>query len=64
MDLLEAYIDGWRRHDNAAVLDTLTDNCGAFDGATVARLDQGRIAYLREYATTAPLYDWTGAWRD
>jgi ketosteroid isomerase-like protein len=35
---------------------------GAFDGATVARLENGRISYLREYATTAPLYDWTGTW--
>ena len=120
---LEAYVDGWRRHDIADVLDTLTDDCvviesygpvyrgkarveqwmnawfgaggtvdaweitssaaagetlvvewrfgctwkgepGAFDGATIARLDQGRIAYLREYATTAALYDWTGSWRD
>jgi ketosteroid isomerase-like protein len=123
VDQLQAYVDGWRRHDIPAVLDTLTDDCvviesygpvyrgtarveqwmeawfgaggtvdgweitssaaagdvlvaewhfectwkgspGAFDGSTVARLDQGRIVYLREYATTAPLYDWTGAWRD
>jgi len=28
----------------------------------VARLEDGRISYLREYATTAPLYDWTGTW--
>lgn len=34
-----------------------------FDGATIARLDQSKIAYLREYATTAPLYDWTGTWK-
>jgi ketosteroid isomerase-like protein len=34
-----------------------------FDGATVARLSGGRIRHLREYATTAPLYDWTGTWR-
>jgi hypothetical protein len=37
---------------------------GAFDGSTVARLDGDRIGYLREYATTAELYDWTGSWRD
>ena len=24
---LEAYIDGWRRHDIAAVLETLTNDC-------------------------------------
>lgn len=29
----------------------------------LARLADGRISYLREYATTAPLYDWTGTWR-
>lgn len=34
-----------------------------FDGATVARHNGARISYLREYATTAPLYDWTGDWR-
>lgn len=35
-----------------------------FEGATIARLREDKIAYLREYATTAPLYDWTGQWRD
>lgn len=35
-----------------------------FEGATIARLDGGRIVYLREYATSAPLYEWTGTWRD
>ncbi|WP_049573629.1 nuclear transport factor 2 family protein [Streptomyces sp. SBT349] len=37
-----------------------------FDGATVAVLDarRGRIARLREYATTAPLYEWSGVWRE
>lgn len=33
-----------------------------FDGATVMRLCDGRISYLREYATTATLYDWHGEW--
>lgn len=33
-------------------------------GATIARAREGRIGYLREYATTADLYDWTGVWRD
>jgi ketosteroid isomerase-like protein len=123
VDQLERYIDGWRRHDIPAVLDTVADECvviesygpvyrgksrveqwmnawfgaggtvdgweitskaavgdtlvaewtfsctwngdpATFDGSTVARLDGGRIAYLREYATTAPLYEWTGTWRD
>lgn len=34
------------------------------DGASVARLNGQKIAYLREYSTTAPLYEWTGSWRD
>lgn len=123
MNPLQAYIDGWRRHDAAAVLGTLTDTCvvvesygpvyhgrdrverwmrswfdaggtvdawvvtsfadaggtlvaewrfsctwqgvrSQFEGVSVARVVDGRIAYLREYATTAPLYEWTGTWRD
>jgi hypothetical protein len=35
-----------------------------FNGASVARLNGQKIVYLREYSTTAPLYDWTGTWRD
>ncbi|WP_062216568.1 nuclear transport factor 2 family protein [Streptomyces sp. NBRC 109706] len=120
---LRAYIDGWRRHDVAAVLGELTDDCvvvecygpvyrglprveqwmrawlaaggtvdgweitsegvagelvvaewrfsctwqgsaASFEGATVARLRGGRISRLREYETSAPLYDWTGSWRE
>jgi ketosteroid isomerase-like protein len=67
-------VDGWEITFAAAAADTLVAewhfDCtwkgqpGAFDGSTVARLEGGRIAYLREYATTAPLYDWTGTWRD
>ena len=34
-----------------------------FDGATVAHAAGGAILTLREYQTTAPLYDWHGAWR-
>ena len=37
---------------------------GTFEGASVARLTGGKISYLREYATTAPLYDWMGTWRE
>jgi ketosteroid isomerase-like protein len=123
MSQLHVYIEGWRRHDVAAVLGTLTDDCviiesygpvyrgrqrvgqwmhawfdaggsvdgweitgyaaagevlmaewrfhctwqgkaTTFEGATIARLHNGQIAYLREYTTTAPLYDWTGTWRE
>ena len=35
----------------------------SFDGATIAKLQDGKLSYLREYATTAALYDWRGAWR-
>jgi ketosteroid isomerase-like protein len=122
MGPLEAYIDGWRRHDVPAVLATLAEDCvviesygpvyrgrarvgqwmetwlssggavldweitsrevagallvaewtftctwdgdtSTFDGATIARHDAGAITYLREYATTAALYEWTGTWR-
>jgi SnoaL-like domain len=34
-----------------------------FDGATVARVADDVIVELREYQTTAPLYDWHGTWR-
>ncbi|GAB3650132.1 nuclear transport factor 2 family protein [Glycomyces tarimensis] len=34
-----------------------------FDGATVARSADGLIVVLREYETSAPLYDWNGTWR-
>lgn len=34
-----------------------------FDGATIARVSSdGLIAELREYQTTAALYDWDGVW--
>jgi len=35
----------------------------SFDGITIAKLHEGKISHLREYATTAPLYDWQGEWR-
>jgi len=34
-----------------------------FEGASVIRFAEGGISYLREYTTTAPLYDWDGTWR-
>ncbi len=36
----------------------------SFDGITIAIPDSGKICELREYATTAPLYEWKGAWLD
>jgi ketosteroid isomerase-like protein len=35
----------------------------SFDGATIAKLQAGKLLYLREYATTATLYDWQGEWQ-
>ncbi|RYF55915.1 MAG: nuclear transport factor 2 family protein [Comamonadaceae bacterium] len=34
-----------------------------FDGATITQLREGKIFYLREYATTASLFDWHGEWQ-
>jgi hypothetical protein len=31
-----------------------------FDGASVAHFRSGKISRLREYCTTAPLYEWEG----
>jgi len=33
-----------------------------FDGATIARVAEGLVVELREYRTTAALYDWQGTW--
>jgi ketosteroid isomerase-like protein len=67
-------VDDWRVTSMAETGDTQvaewTFTCTwkgtrhTFDGATVVRIREGTIAYLREYATTAPLYDWTGTWRE
>lgn len=67
-------VDGWEITSSGAAADLLVaewvfsctyrGSAATFDGATVARLRDGRIAYLREYATTAELYDWTGTWRE
>jgi ketosteroid isomerase-like protein len=120
--LLEQYIAGWRAHDVAAILATLTPDCvviesfgpiyrghdwvarwvstwlaedgrvidwtvrdlrsspegeaaewtfqytwrgeeKSVDGVTIAKLHSGKLSYLREYATTAALYDWRGEWK-
>lgn len=122
MARLEQYITGWRAHDVAAILATLTPDCvviesfgpiyrghdwvaqwvstwlaedgrvidwairdlrsssevetaewtfhytwrgeeKSFDGATIAKLHDGKLSYLREYATTAALYDWRGTFK-
>jgi ketosteroid isomerase-like protein len=35
----------------------------SFDGSTIATVRDGKILRLREYATTAALYDWEGEWQ-
>jgi ketosteroid isomerase-like protein len=66
-------VDAWTITSSAAAGDTLVaewaftctaGDTASFDGCTVARLESGLIVYLREYATTAGLYDWTDTWRD
>ena len=34
-----------------------------FEGASVVRFRDEKIVSIREYATTAPIYDWEGVWR-
>jgi ketosteroid isomerase-like protein len=121
MQLIYAYFEGWREHDQAKILDTLDPDCvivecygpvyrgtarvaqwlnawfgegnrvdrwditsllvgnggvavewrfactwhgtrAEFEGASIARFKGDKIVYLREYQTTAPLYDWEGVW--
>jgi len=35
----------------------------SFEGASICRVQDGQVLELREYQTTAPLYEWDGAWR-
>jgi hypothetical protein len=35
-------------------------NLAGFEGASLAQVSQGKIIHLREYATTAPRYEWEG----
>ncbi|WP_194909171.1 hypothetical protein [Catenulispora rubra] len=67
MTQLHDYIDAWAAAGDTPVAEwifscTSHGEAATFEGATIARLDGGRIASLREYATSAPLYDWTGVW--
>ncbi|HLG76322.1 MAG TPA: nuclear transport factor 2 family protein [Ktedonobacteraceae bacterium] len=39
---------------------TYAGNRNSFGEASIARLSQGKIVFLREYATTAPRYEWGG----
>ncbi|WP_405717514.1 nuclear transport factor 2 family protein [Streptomyces sp. NBC_01537] len=67
-------VDGWEITSQATAGEALVaewifsctwqGEAATFQGATIARLEGEKIAYLREYATSASLYDWTGAWRD
>jgi hypothetical protein len=37
---------------------TYADNRSGFEGTSLARVSQGKISFLREYAMTAPRYEW------
>lgn len=66
-------VHGWSLTDHIVVGDReaaqWTFECtwggirSSFDGATMARSTNGLILELREYCTTEPLYEWTGASR-
>ncbi|REJ17886.1 MAG: nuclear transport factor 2 family protein [Paenibacillaceae bacterium] len=34
-----------------------------FEGSSIVQYRNGKILTMREYATTADLYEWTGTWR-
>ncbi|WP_181157630.1 nuclear transport factor 2 family protein [Microbacterium sp. MYb62] len=38
-------------------------NRSTFEGASVARVADGLVVELREYQSTAELYEWQGSWR-
>jgi hypothetical protein len=42
---------------------TWQDSRDSFEGCTIAAASGDCIDSLREYQTTAPLYDWKGTWR-
>lgn len=42
---------------------TWDGNKSTFEGASISRVRNGQVLELREYQTTAPLYEWDGAWR-
>lgn len=37
---------------------TFAHNCGGFEGASIAQFKNEKIIFLREYAMTAPRYEW------
>ena len=42
---------------------TWEGNRSSFDGATISSCANGLVVELREFQTTAPLYEWNGTWR-
>ncbi len=42
---------------------TYDGNRAGFEGSSIARFGTEKIIYLREYAMTAPRYEWQGVWR-
>jgi ketosteroid isomerase-like protein len=62
-DVADRFVSGDREVAEWTFECTWQGERGVFDGATMARSAAGAILDLREYQTTAPLYDWRGVWR-
>ena len=62
-DISDLFAAGGREGAQWSFECTWEGNRSSFDGATVARVLDGLLVELREYQTTAPLYDWAGTWR-
>ena len=67
-EILQWDIQRWLLAQDGAAMEWIfrcrwQDHEAFLDGATVALFHGGKIASLREYATTAPLYDGHGTWQ-
>ncbi|QSO52048.1 hypothetical protein JZ785_25385 [Alicyclobacillus curvatus] len=67
-NLVEQYVAGWKEAGIETVLSTLRDdwhgNESYLEGATIVRFRGEKIQSLREYATTAKVYEWNGTWKE
>ncbi|MGP9683045.1 nuclear transport factor 2 family protein [Brachybacterium sp. AOP3-A1-3] len=61
--LMDHFVSGDREVAQWTFECTFRGSRGTFEGATIARVADGLITELREYETSAPLYDWEGSWR-
>ncbi|RGE22481.1 nuclear transport factor 2 family protein [Leucobacter sp. wl10] len=62
-DITDHFITADREVAQWAFVYTWGGQRSTFDGATIARCADGLVSELREYQTTATLYDWRGVWR-